>query len=175
MGSLQMGIFKSTCPFPYWNCHIERVNPDGKTLKFGDFFVNPRMVTNSILERVSDWTIPVWKQAISWNWFQNGFSKWYQFPSRFVNSHLVTPIWKRGAVCFESLFHMGIFCWQFPFGDPHMEMVSRMFWIPLWKRWLTVSIWGFAISHFLQMGKYWFLSQKNGDVLALHDLMDGQN
>jgi hypothetical protein len=33
--------------------------------------------------------------------------------------HLVIPIWKRGALSFESHFHMGISCQPFPFGDPH--------------------------------------------------------
>jgi hypothetical protein len=56
-----MGIFKSTYPFSYWHCHMEMVNPNGKTFPFGDFFVDPQMVTNSILERVSDWIISIWE------------------------------------------------------------------------------------------------------------------
>ncbi len=80
--------------------------------------------------------------------------------------HLVIPIWKWGALCFEYHFHMGICCWLFPFGDPHMETGSRMFWFSIWKWWFTVSIWGFAIFRFPQMQKIIF-SARDAPALVL--------
>jgi hypothetical protein len=76
-----MVIFKTTCPFPYGDLHMERVNLKWKTFPFGDFSLNPQMGTETILELVSDRTVLVWKQA-----------------GGFVNSPLVIPIWKWGAV-----------------------------------------------------------------------------
>ena len=93
-----MGIFKSTCPFTYRNCHMEMVNPYGKTFPFGDILVNPQMVTTSISKQVSEWTIPVWKRPsleinfkmVSWNGIDSPFGDpnmetgslifWIQFP-----------------------------------------------------------------------------------------------
>ncbi len=164
--SPHMGIFKSTCLFTYGNHHIEMVNPYGKTFPFGDFLINPQTVTNSISEWVSDWTVPAWKRAISWNWFQNGFSKWYCFPirwSRYGNGepYVLNPVsiwgfsanrfcfvilmWKGEAVCFESPY------WNsdspFPNGDLPF---------PISQRCKNV---GFSAS----------------DVPTLCDLMGGQN
>jgi hypothetical protein len=51
-----MGIFKSTCPFPYGNSHMKKVIPYGKTshLRIFNFYLNYQMATNFILEGVSD-------------------------------------------------------------------------------------------------------------------------
>ncbi len=151
MGIPHMGISKSLFAFPYWDLHMEKVNPYGKKIPFGDFCLNYQMVMNSISERVSDWTVPVWKWAISWNQFQNGISDGSPFGD---------PNMDTGSLMFWIPFpYTGIFCKPFPFGDPHMEMGSRLFWIPIWKWQFTIPIWGFTVSCFLQMQKQQFLSR----------------
>ncbi len=160
-----MGIFKCTCVFPYWNCHMKTVNPNGKIFPFGVFFVNRQMFINSILERVSDWITPLWKWAISKNWLQ-----------------MVSQNDSSSQVDFK-----------FPFGDPNMETGSHMFWILfpygnllltvsiLWStygnrdpdvlnpRWFTVPYEDLLLPVYCRWKYISFLAKKIGGVPALHD------
>ncbi len=165
------GNFQVYLPVSYWNHYIKMVNPHGKTFQFGEFLVNPQMVTNSISERVCNQTLLVWKQAISRNRFQNGFSKWYRNGEPYVlNSisirgfaanhfHLGIPIWKWEAVSFESPYGKG----DSPFlnGDLPFPVSRRwenivfpaIFFVMCWRyvtQWtaktsVPMSTWGFPI------------------------------
>ena len=94
-GIPHMGTLLSASPFPYGDPHLKTGNPNGNVFSFEDFFLNPQMVTDTVWKRVSDWTVPEWKQG-----------------------------------CVNPLF---------PYGDPHVEMGSRIFLFPIWKRRLTIS------------------------------------
>jgi hypothetical protein len=96
--------------------------------------------------------------------------KW--FLERLLVPHLLILIWKRGALCFESHFHVGIFCKPFPFGDSNVETEA-----------VCLNPHMETAIHCFQMGTYHFAfpaDAKNvgfsvGNVPALRDLMNGQN
>ena len=53
----------SASHFPYGDPHMETVNPNANVFSFGDFFLNPQMVMDTVWKRVSDWTVPIWKRG----------------------------------------------------------------------------------------------------------------
>jgi hypothetical protein len=116
-----MGICKSPHPFRYRDHHMEMVIPLWKIFPYGDFYLNPQMETNSIWKRVSDWTVPVWKQLpVSIRGSQY----------RKKEPCHQTPHMEMGL----AHFHMGMCLTPFPYDDRHMEMGTCFIVLPIWKR-----------------------------------------
>ncbi len=148
-GSPQTRIFKFTCPFPYWNCYMDTVNPYEKRFLFGDFLSIPKwsqtlfwiglvaelspcgnrpslgidfqMVSQNGIGSQVDWKIP-----IRWSRYGNREPHVLNLVSilGFSAYHfrLVIPIWKREAVCFESPYGNGnsmFLCGDLPFPISH--------------------------------------------------------
>ena len=127
-------------PFPYSDPHME-MSPNGNVFLFGDFFLNPQMVTDTVWKWVSDWTVPICLIPVSIRGSPNGNREPYLFTLHMetvivsiwgcVNPHFHTgiPIWKWGALYFKSPY--GNVDWPFPCGD-----VS-----------ISVSIWGYPYGN----------------------------
>jgi hypothetical protein len=93
-GSPQMGFFSSPSPFPYRDYHMETGNPNENLFSYGDFFLNPQMVMDTIWK----WGVTIWK----WGAVNPSFN-------------MVIPIWKRGAKNNQSPYRNGDY--PFSFGD----------------------------------------------------------
>ncbi len=118
-------------PFPYSDPHME-MSPNGNVFLFGDFFLNPQMVTDTVWKWVSDWTVPICLIPVSIRGSPNGNREPYLFTLHMetvivsiwgcVNPHfhMVIPVWKQEVLSFHSPYENGDY--PFPNGDESIPL-----------------------------------------------------
>jgi len=61
---------------------------------------------------------------------------------------VTNTVWKQVSDWTVPVWKLGCVNPPFSYGDPHVEMGSRIFLFPIWKRSLAISIWGCVKSPF---------------------------